>query len=154
MISGSFRLKSAAILPNMREQPFHAMTRALPVLAALATFQLAFPDIAVTEQYRDIKPGLRCHFPRKDRSFCKAFPNFSMRKGICDPTLLGHVEWCREDIVITERDDCGNFETYEAVVITYRQVYENGAWGEKFKRTYRKDPTIITPPILVQGGVK
>lgn len=86
----------------------------------------------------EIPPKIRCHFPRKDLSFCKVFPNFSRRHQICDPTLLGHIEWCREDVKITEADDCGNFETYDAVTITYREVYENGAWGKKFRKTYRK----------------
>lgn len=99
----------------------------------------------------EIPPTLRCHFKRKDRSFCKVFPNFSRNHGICDPTLLGHIEWCREDVTITERDDCGNFETYEAVTITYREVFANGAWGEKFRKTYRKEPNIIiTPPVLAK----
>jgi hypothetical protein len=108
------------------------------------------------EQYANIRPEWRCHYPRKDRSFCKRFPNFSLRHGICnpEPTMLGHVEWCREEITVTERDDCGNFETFEAVVVTYRKVYENGAWGEKFKRTYRKEPSLVTPPVLAKGVVK
>jgi hypothetical protein len=55
---------------------------------------------------------------------------------------------------VTERLECGNYETYEAVVITYRPVYENGAWGEKFKRTYRKEPSLVTPPILAKGSYK
>ena len=33
-------------------------------------------------------------------------------------------------------------------------VYENGAWGEKFKRTYRKEPSLVTPPILAKGSYK
>lgn len=108
---------------------------------------------SVAEQYQNIKPGLRCHFPRKDRSFCKVFPNFSLRHGICSPQpeVLGNIEWCREDITVTERLECGEYETYEAVVVTYRPVYENGAWGKKFQRTFRKEPTLITPPVLVQS---
>ncbi|MCB1204183.1 MAG: hypothetical protein KDN18_07975 [Verrucomicrobiae bacterium] len=102
----------------------------------------------------EIAPSWKCHYPRKDRSFCKIFPNFSRRHDICDPTLLGHIEWCREDVTITERDDCGNFETYEAVTITYREVFENGAWGKKFQKTYRKEPSLITPPVLAKGVVK
>lgn len=102
----------------------------------------------------EIPPPWRCHYPRKDRSFCKVFPNFSRKHNICDPTLLGHIEWCREDITITEPDDCGNYETYEAVTITYREVFENGAWGRKFKKTYRKEPSLITPPVLAKGVVK
>lgn len=109
---------------------------------------------AIAEQYQNIKPGLRCRFPRKDSSFCKVFPNFSLRHGICQPEVIGNIEWCREDITVTERLECGDYETYEAVVITYRPVYENGAWGEKFKRTFRKEPTLITPPILAQGSHK
>lgn len=108
---------------------------------------------SVAEQYQNIKPGLRCHFPRKDRSFCKVFPNFSLRHGICSPQpeVLNNIEWCREDITVTERLECGEYETYEAVVVTYRPVYENGAWGKKFQRTFRKEPTLITPPVLVQS---
>lgn len=99
----------------------------------------------------EIPPTLRCRFKRKDRSFCKVFPNFSRNHGICDPTLLGHIEWCREDVTITERDECGNFETYEAVTITYREVFANGAWGEKFRKTYRKEAfAIVTPPVLAK----
>lgn len=129
------------------------MTRILPVLSLLLLAGLAGE---AAEQYQNIKPEWRCHFPRKDRSFCRKFPNFSLRHGICnpEPTLLGHIEWCREDVTITERDDCGNFETYEAVTITYRKVYENGAWGEKFRKTYRKEPSLVTPPVLAKGVVK
>jgi hypothetical protein len=107
------------------------------------------------KQYAEIPPKFKCHFPRKDRSFCKVFPNFSFRKGICNPhpELVGHIEWCREDITVTERDECGKFETYEAVSITYRKVYCNGAWGEKFKRTYRKEPALIEP-VLVKNAIK
>lgn len=102
----------------------------------------------------EICPPWRCHYPRKNRSFCQVFPNFSRRHEICDPSLLGHIEWCREDVTITERDDCGNFETYEAVTITYREVFENGAWGKKFRKTYRKEPTIVTPALLDKGVAK
>lgn len=98
----------------------------------------------------EIPPKWRCHFPRKDMSFCKVFPNFSRRHKICDPAMLGHIEWCREDVTITERDDCGNYETYDAVTITYRKVYENGAWGEKFRKTYRKEPGLIEPVRLAK----
>ncbi len=102
----------------------------------------------------EIAPKWQCHYKRKNRSFCHVFPNFSRRQDICDPTLLGHIEWCREDVTITERDDCGNYETYEAVTITYREVYENGAWGEKFRKTYRKEPSLVTPALLAKGVVK
>ena len=102
----------------------------------------------------EIAPKWQCHYKRKNRSFCHVFPNFSRRHDICDPTLLGHIEWCREDVTITERDDCGNYETYEAVTITYREVYENGAWGEKFRKTYRKEPSLVTPALLAKGVVK
>jgi hypothetical protein len=111
---------------------------------------------AFAEQYQNIKPEWRCHFPRKDRSFCKVFPNFSVRKNICNPMpeVVGNIEWCRENITVTDRKPCGEFETYEAVVITYRPVYENGAWGEKFQRTYRKQANIVTPPLLAKGSYK
>ncbi len=102
----------------------------------------------------EISPKWRCHYPRKDLSFCRVFPNFSRRHEICDPTLLGHLEWCRENVTITERDDCGNYETYEAVTITYREVFENGAWGKKFRKTYRKEPSLVTPALLAKGGAK
>lgn len=129
------------------------MKRAPIILAALI---VCFVTDAVSEQYQNIKPEWRCHYKRKDRSFCKVFPNFSLRHGICnpEPEVLGNIEWCREDITVTERLECGNYETYEAVVITYRPVYENGAWGEKFKRTYRKEPSLVTPPILAKGSYK
>lgn len=102
----------------------------------------------------EIAPKWQCHYKRKDRSFCRVFPNFSRRHEICDPALLGHIEWCREDVTITERDDCGNYETYDAVTITYREVYENGAWGKKFQKTYRKEPSLVTPALLAKGVVK
>ncbi len=34
------------------------------------------------------------------------------------------------------------------------EVYENGAWGKKFRKTYRKEPTIVTPALLAKGVVK
>ena len=140
------------------------MIRALLFLAFLLSLflvsgvhaQVAVVVPSVSSKPRpEIPPKWRCHYPRKDRSFCKVFPNFSRRHDICDPTLLGHIEWCREDVTITEADDCGNFETYEAVTITYRKVYENGAWGAKFRKTYRKDPFhMSTPALLAKGVVK
>jgi hypothetical protein len=120
------------------------------VLTLLAAFAACFSHHAAAEQYRDIKPEWRCHYPRKDRSFCKVFPNFSLRHRICnpEPALLGNKEWSRRDVTVTDRLQCGTYETYEAVVVTYRPVYENGALGEKFKRTYRKDADLVTPPVI------
>lgn len=120
----------------------------------LVALIVSFGTNSIAEQYQKIKPEWRCHYPRKDHSFCKVFPNFSLRRGICDPEIIGNIEWCRKDITVTERLECGNYETYEAVVVTYRPAYENGAWGKKFTRTYRKDPTLITPPILAKGSYK
>jgi len=116
---------------------------------------VAFEDSSA-DQYENIKPEFKCHHRKDKKGFCRRFPNIALRHNICNPqpTMLGHIEWCREDITITERDDCGNYETYEAVTITYRPVYSNGAWGKKFKRTYRKEPTLITPPVLAKGVVK
>jgi len=129
---------------------------ALILAACLALVLLAGPEEIRAEQYRNIKPGLRCHHPRKERSFCRAFPNFALRRGICnpEPEMLGHIEWCREEVTITERLECGQYDTYEAVVVTYRPVYENGAWGKSFKRTYRKQPFQISVPPLAKGVVK
>lgn len=116
------------------------------IFASIALFGTAL----AADQYQNIPPGLKCHFSRKDRSFCKVFPNFSRKHGICnpDPTYLGNIVWCREDITVTEQDECGKWDTYDAVVITYREVYSNGAWGKKFKKTFRKDPIVVTPPVI------
>lgn len=137
------------------------MRLALFLIASLLLFSPDFLSAQTTvvpsassKPKPEIAPKWQCHYKRKDRSFCRVFPNFSRRHDICDPTLLGHIEWCREDVTITERDDCGNFETYEAVTITYREVYENGAWGKKFQKTYRKEPNIVTPALLAKGVVK
>ncbi|MEM9283446.1 MAG: hypothetical protein AAGA96_16605 [Verrucomicrobiota bacterium] len=128
------------------------MNRLLRLFLASALVMGGFSigSTSSAEQYQNIAPEFRCHYKLKKRSFCERRPNFALRRGICNPppTMLGHIEWCREDVTITERDDCGNYETYEAVVITYREVYENGAWGDKFKRTVRKEPTLITPPVI------
>jgi hypothetical protein len=136
----------------------HAMRLALLLIASLLLLssgllpaQTVVVPSASSKAKPEIAPGLRCHYKRKDRSFCRVFPNFSRRHDICDPTLLGHIEWCRENVTITERDDCGNYETYEAVTITYREVYENGAWGKKFQKTYRKEPNLVTPALLAKG---
>lgn len=109
---------------------------------------LAVAGTSLAEQYANIPPDLKCRFARKNWSFCKGFPNLARKWDVCDPAHLGHIEWCREDIVVTDRDPHGNFETYDAVVVTYRPVYENGAWGEKFKRTYRKEATLVVPPVI------
>ncbi len=137
------------------------MRLALFLIASLLLFspgllsaQTTVVPSASSKPKPEIAPKWQCHYKRKDRSFCRVFPNFSRRHDICDPTLLGHIEWCREDVTITERDDCGNFETYEAVTITYREVYENGAWGKKFQKTYRKEPSLVTPALLAKGVVK
>ncbi|MEC5129629.1 hypothetical protein VSU19_22900 [Verrucomicrobiales bacterium BCK34] len=120
------------------------------VTFAFLALTFFFGSTAFAEQYANIKPEMKCHYPRKDMSFCKVFPNFSLRHKICNPAPgeLGNIEWCREDVTITERDDCGNYETYKAVVITYRPVYANGAWGKKFQRTYRKEATLVTPALV------
>lgn len=137
------------------------MRPALLLIASLLLFsagslsaQTAVVPSASSKPKPEIAPKWRCHYKRKDLSFCKVFPNFSRRHEICDPALLGHIEWCREDVTITERSECGNFETYEAVTITYREVYENGAWGKKFQKTYRKEPSLVTPALLAKGVVK
>lgn len=125
------------------------MKSILPLFAlALAAVPVATAqEPIVIEQYQNIAPEFKCHHKRNKKTFCRMFPNFSRRHDICDPLLMGHIVWCTEDIVVTDRDDCGNFETYDAVVVTYRKVYENGAWGEKFKRTYRKEPALVVPPL-------
>lgn len=160
----TFRLKWREFLPIVGPDSRHAMRRTALALASLLV--LLIPGGASTQEAVVVsasskpKAGsaslttLKCHFSRKDRSFCRIFPNFSRRHDICDPAPLGHIEWCREDVTITERDDCGNYETYEAVTITYREVFENGAWGKKFQKTYRKEPSLITPPVLAKGVVK
>ncbi|MDF1658834.1 MAG: hypothetical protein P1U58_14560 [Verrucomicrobiales bacterium] len=124
-------------------------------LSALLALVFVLPSFAHAEQYGNIAPTLKCHYARKDRSFCKIFPQFSLKHNICRPTpeVVGNIEWCREDITITERMECGTFETYEAVTITYRPVYDNGAWGKKFSKTYRKEPTLIVPR-LAKNSIK
>jgi hypothetical protein len=143
----TFPLEFAPKSLNDERTTRHDMRRVYLAILALTFF---FGSTAFAQQYGDIKPELKCHYPRKDRSFCKVFPNFSLRHKICNPApeTLGNIEWCREDVTITDRDDCGNYETYEAVVITYRPVYCNGAWGKKFKRTYRKEATLVTPALV------
>ncbi|MEM7601808.1 MAG: hypothetical protein AAF357_10390 [Verrucomicrobiota bacterium] len=118
----------------------------IAVLLALTFLGTGF---TTAEQYSDIEPGLKCRYARKDRSFCKMFPQFSLKHNICNPSpeVVGNIEWCREDITVTDRNECGDLETYEAVSITYRPVYCNGAWGKKFTRTYRKEPSLIVPPL-------
>ncbi|MEM6278101.1 MAG: hypothetical protein AAF733_01385 [Verrucomicrobiota bacterium] len=119
------------------------------LIAALLVLFFLGTDYVVAQQYGDIEPRLKCHYSRKDRSFCKMFPQFSLRHNICNPApqVVGNIEWCREDITVTERSECGDFDTYDAVVVTYRPVYCNGAWGKKFKRTYRKEAALIVPPL-------
>lgn len=102
------------------------------------------------EQYSNIAPEWKCHYPMKDRSFCKTFPNIALRRNICNPapTMLGNIEWSREEVTVSGLDAKGNYETYRAVAITYRPVYENGAWGKKFVRTYRIEPNYVVPPVI------
>ena len=117
------------------------MNRILLILAVL----FAGSIFCSAGQYDNIEPELKCHFPQKKRSFCDRRPNFSRRHNICNPpaTMLGHIIWKQEEVTLND-----NYGPYEAVLITYRKVYENGAWGEKFQRSYRKDPLIITPPVI------
>jgi len=117
---------------------------------AILALTFVFGSTAFAEQYPKIKPELKRHYPRKDRSFCKTFPNFSLRNKLCNPApgMLGNIEWCRENVTISDRDDSGNYQSYEAVVVTYRPVYANGAWGKKFQRTHRKARTLVTPAII------
>jgi len=122
---------------------------AIFAVAAPATAQEVIAVNPVPAQYRNISPEFRCHYKLKNRTFCRSFPNLSRKWNVCDPAYLGNIEWCREDVTITDRDDCGNYETYEALVVTYRPIYENGAWGEKFRRTYRKEAFAISvPPVI------
>lgn len=138
----------------MRRAALFLASLLLLLAGSAAAQEAAAVKSASSKPKPEIPPPWRCHYPRKDLSFCKVFPNFSRRHEICDPALLGHIEWCREDITVTERDDCGNFETYEAVTVTYREVFENGAWGRKFRKTYRKEPTLVTPALLAKGVAK
>jgi hypothetical protein len=139
--------------PAMRLAPLLIVSLLLLPSGPLPAQTVVVPS-ASSKPRPEIAPKWQCHYKRKDRSFCRVFPNFSRRHDICDPALLGHIEWCREDVTITERDDCGNYETYEAVTITYREVFENGAWGKKFQKTYRKEPSLVTPALLAKGVVK
>jgi len=106
--------------------------------------------VGAAEQYANIAPEWRCHYPMKDRSFCKVFPNIAVRRNICNPApeVIGNIEWSREEVTVSGTDAHGNYETYKAVAITYRPVYENGAWGKKFVRTYRIESTYVVPPIV------
>lgn len=124
----------------------HPARLALLLIAALIPTGLA----GAAEQYANIAPTIKCHYAMKDRSFCKTFPNIALRHNICNPapTMLGHIEWSREEVTITEMGAKGDSETYRAVAITYRPVYENGAWGKKFVRTYRIEPNYVIPPVI------
>jgi len=140
--------------------PITAST-AMKSLSICLAVLIAAPGIALAQdsdgmQYDSIEPELKCHYPRKERSFCDIFPNFSLRRGICnpEPVVVGHMEWRREEITVTERGDKGEMVSYDAVVVTYRPVYENGAWGKKFKRTYRREPTLVEPPKLGKAAMK
>ena len=128
----------------------------LTLCLALVSVALGTTSLVSAEQYANIAPEYKCHHRVDKKGFCRKFPNIALRRNICSPqpAMLGHIEWCREDVTITERDDCGNYSTYEAVVITYRPVYANGGWGKKFQRTYRKEPTLVTPAVLGKGVVK
>ena len=132
------------------------MNRLLLILAVAFSGIVAGPTISTAEQYSDIPPSIKCRFYAKDKSFFWRFPNFSLNNNICNPApdCLGHIVWSEKRVTITEQDDRGNRRTYEAVTVTYRKVYENGAWGERFRRTYRKEPTLITPTDLAKGSHK
>ncbi len=102
----------------------------------------------------DFDPLLVCHYRMKDRSLCKKFPNFARKKNLCTPNaaIVGSVEWRRRDITKTELDEYGKHVTFDATVVTYRYVYDNGAWGDCFTRIYRHGPVLIEPP-LAKGVV-
>lgn len=101
----------------------------------------------------DFDPLLICHYRMKDRGICKKFPNFSVRKNLCNPAavIVGSVEWRRREITKTELDEYGNPVTFDATVITYRYVYNNGAWGDCYTRIYRHGPAVVEP--LAKGVV-
>ncbi len=128
----------------------------LSLCLTLVFATLGMTELASAQQDANIEPEMKCHYRVDKKGFCRKFPNISLRRNLCNPqpAMLGHIEWCREDVTITERDDHGNDDTYDAVVITYRPVYANGGWGKKFKRTYRKEPTLVTPALLGKNVVK
>ena len=132
------------------------MNRLFLTIAVAFSGITAGPIICAAEQYSEIPPALKCRYDSKNKTFCSRFPNFSLKHNICNPApdCLGHIVWSEKKVTITEQDDRGNRRTYEAVTVTYRKVYENGAWGERFRRTYRKEPTLITPPVLAKGSHK
>ena len=132
------------------------MNRLFLIIAVAFSGIVVGPTVSTAEQYSDIPPDLKCRYDRKNKTFCWRFPNFSFKHNICNPApdCLGHIVWSEKDVTITEQDDHGNRRTYAAVTVTYRKVYENGAWGEIFRRTYRKEPTLITPPVLAKGSHK
>lgn len=132
------------------------MNRLFLIIAVAFSGITAGPIICAAEQYSEIPPALKCRYDAKNKTFCWRFPNFSFKHNICNPSsdCLGHIVWSKKAVTMTERDDQGNRRSYEAVAVTYRKVYENGAWGEKFRRTYRKEPTLITPPVLAEVSHK
>lgn len=106
-------------------------------------------------QYGDIAPALKCHFRSNKKGVCRKFPNLAIKLNLCadDPEIVGTIEWYRKNYTKTEIDECGKPVTFDAVDVTYRYVYSNGAWGTCFTRTYRDSPLIVEPPILAKGVI-
>jgi len=109
---------------------------------------------ASVSQAWDFDPLLICHHRMKDRGICKKYPNFSRKKNLCSPAaaIVGSIEWRRRDITKTELDEYGKPVTFDATVVTYRYVYDNGAWGDCYSRTYRHGPLLVEPA-LAKGVV-
>ena len=97
----------------------------------------------------DFNPLLVCHHRMKDRSICKKYPNFARKKNLCSPAaeIVGSIEWRRREITKTEFDKYGDPVTFDATVVTYRYVYDNGGWGECFTRIYKHGPLLVEPAL-------
>lgn len=152
-----WRDKAEFPLENPRLVPHGGRILRLVMKLLIALLALTFfvPVFAGAQQYDNIAPTWKCHHKKNKKGACRRFPNLARKLNLCptDPEIIGTIEWCRREFTKTELDDCGNPVTYDALEVTYRYVYCNGAWGHCFTRTYRVSPEIVVPPVLAKGVV-
>ncbi len=144
-----------SFFPHCGRDHFIDMKKLILTLAVLVIAAGSLDAQDRKPQYGEIAPAFKCHFRKNKKGVCRKFPNLAIKLNLCkpDPEVIGTIEWCRKEYTKTEIDECGKPVTYDAVDVTYRYVYCNGAWGHCFTRTYRDSPLIIEPPILAKGIV-
>ncbi len=111
-------------------------------LVALLICLSTFPSSAAADEHSEFPYAFRCFKENKKKSLCRLFPHIFTKTSVCypKPTVVGTMIWKSENnVTITDTETFGYHATFKARRVTYREVYDNGAWGDFFTRIYPKE---------------